>query len=246
MARRQSREEWKIYGNVFDEFTNAHLFRLAAQGYFEELTGALALGKEAKVFLARTKDGGQVIVKIYRLENCNFNKMYEYLLQDERFQDLKGQRRKIIFSWVQREYRNLLKAREAIRVPSPLAVKDNVLVMEFIGHQDEAAPQLKNSPPKDAQSFFADTIACVANLLQIGLVHGDLSAFNILNDDEKPVFIDFSQATTTKSHGWKELLRRDLEIIIKFFAKYGVEASVDEVYDVLLRNVVVKYSSVSI
>lgn len=240
MARKQSREEWKIYGNVFDEFTNNHLFRLAAQGYFEELTSALALGKEANVFLANTKDGGQVIVKIYRLENCNFNKMYEYLLQDERFQDLKGQRRKIIFSWVQREYRNLLKAREAIRVPSPLMVKDNIIVMELIGKGVNPSPQLKNNPPKDVKTFYAETIACMVNLLKIGLVHGDLSAFNILNDDEKPVFIDFSQATTTKSHGWKELLRRDLENVIKFFAKYGIEASVDEVYAKLLKNVVEK------
>jgi RIO kinase 1 len=234
MARKKSREEWKIYGNVFDEFTNRHLFRLASQGYFEELTSALALGKEANIFLANTKDGGQVVVKIYRLENCNFNKMYEYLLQDERFQDLKGQRRKIIFSWVQREYRNLLKARESIRVPRPLMVKDNIIIMELMGEMNEAAPQLKNQVPKDIEKFFEETIECMGNLLVGGLVHGDLSAFNILNDDEKPIFIDFSQATTTKSHGWEDLLKRDVGNVVKFFSKHGVEASIDDVYDDLI------------
>lgn len=234
MARKKSREEWKVYGNVFDEFTNRHLFKLSTQGYFEELRSALALGKEANIFLADTKDGGQVVVKIYRLENCNFNKMYEYLLQDERFQDLKGQRRKIIFSWVQREYRNLLKARESIRVPRPLMVKDNIIVMELMGDKDDAAPQLKNQIPKDIQKFFDETIECMANLLRGGLVHGDLSAFNILNDDEKPIFIDFSQATTTKSHGWKDLLKRDVENVCIFFSKHGVKMSSDEVYADLL------------
>ena len=136
MARPKSREEWKVYGNVFDEFTNRTLFRLSAQGVFRDLVRAYKMGKEANVFLASTASGGRVVVKIYRLENSNFKKMHQYLTQDERFEDLKGQRRKIIFAWVQREYRNLLKAREAVRVPTPLAVRNNVLVTELMGGEE--------------------------------------------------------------------------------------------------------------
>ena len=98
MARKKSKEAWKVYGNVFDEFTNRHIFKLGSQGHFNELVSAYRMGKEANIFIADTKDGKDVIVKIYRLENCNFNKMFQYLSQDERYDNLKGQRRTIIFS----------------------------------------------------------------------------------------------------------------------------------------------------
>ena len=74
-----TREKFKTYGNVFDEFTNRNLFKLATQGHFEELESTVSIGKEANIFTARTKDGELKIVKIYRLENCDFNKMYDYI-----------------------------------------------------------------------------------------------------------------------------------------------------------------------
>ncbi|MBD3209724.1 phosphotransferase [Candidatus Woesearchaeota archaeon] len=221
MARKKSKESWKVYKNVFDEFTLRTLFRLESQGFFSGLTSAYRLGKEANIFIADNEEK-DVIVKIYRLENCNFNKMHSYLSQDERYHDLKGQKRKIVFSWVQREYRNLLIAREAIRVPTPLAIRDNVLVLEMIG-KDGPAPELKDARPKNPEQFLDKILLMVKRLKDHGLVHGDLSAFNILNHEEEPVFIDFSQATTTKSSGWEDLLRRDVENVLNHFKKLGIE-----------------------
>ena len=128
---KKTKEEWKIYKNVFDNFTLLNLHKLSSQGHFDELTSPVALGKEANVFSA-VKGSGRIIVKIYRLENCNFNKMYSYIAPDPRYAGVKKRKRLVVLSWVQREYRNLLKAREVIRVPTPIAVKDNVLLMEFI------------------------------------------------------------------------------------------------------------------
>lgn len=233
MARKKSREAWKTYGNVFDQFTLRNLFRLEGQGYITGLASAYRLGKEANVFIAGSKESDDVIVKIYRLENCNFNKMYEYLIQDERFEDFKGQKRKIIFSWVQREYRNLLKAREVIRVPTPLAVRDNILVLEQIG-ADEPAPELKDAAPDQPEEFLEKVIEMMTKLRKHGLVHGDLSAFNILNNEEEPVFIDFSQATTTKSHGWEALLKRDIKNVLTYFRKLDVQRDEEEVLRTIL------------
>ncbi len=235
MARKKTKEEWKIRGNVFDEYTNRIIFKLETQGLFTELSGAYKIGKESNVFLAKTKEDDTVMVKIYRLENCNFNKMYEYLIQDERFMNLKGQRRKIIFSWVQREFRNLLKAREAIRVPVPIAIKDHVLVMEMIGDEEPAA-QLKDLPPKDPERFFDEVVDNIRRLYKSGLVHGDLSAFNILNHDEEPVFIDFSQSTTTSSPGHKELLQRDINNVCKFFEKLSVQRDPEEIFRSVIKD----------
>lgn len=230
MVVNRSREEWKTYGNVFDAFTLRNLEHLASQGYFEELKGSVALGKEANVFMAKTKDGQQVAIKIYRLENCNFNKMYEYISQDPRYLHLKGDKRRIIFSWTQREYRNLLKARELIRVPTPMTFKDNIVITEFIDENGEAAPQLKNASLENPAQTFEEIIDMMKQLFKTGLVHGDLSEFNILMQHEKPVFIDFSQGTAKDSPNAKELLKRDIENICRFFKKQGVKSSLDEVY----------------
>ncbi|MCF7798936.1 serine protein kinase RIO [Candidatus Woesearchaeota archaeon] len=234
MAVNRGREAWKTYGNVFDQHSEQLLRKLAAQGYFEELVSAIALGKEANVFTARTKDDSFVAVKIYRLENCNFNKMFEYISQDPRYLDLKGQKRRIIFTWTQREYRNLMKAREQLRVPTPLAFKDNIIVMEYINEGDKAASQLKDVVLDHPQRVFDEILLMVKQLYTQGLVHGDLSPYNILVQHAKPVFIDFSQSTATNSPNARELLLRDLTIISNFFKKQGVKSDPE----LLLKQVI--------
>ena len=233
MAVNTSRAEWKIYQNVFDKFTIALIRKLISQDYFEELEMPLAVGKEANVFIAKTKDQNRVIVKIYRLENCSFNKMFDYIKQDPRYLSMRKNRRDIVFSWVQREYRNLLLAREAINVPTPIVFKNNILVLEMIG---EPSPMLKDKKPKNPKKFLDLILKDVKSLWKQGLVHGDLSAFNILNNSEKPIFIDFSQATVTKSFDAKELLLRDLKNIKQFFAKLKVDLDVDETYNKIISK----------
>ena len=233
MAVNTSREEWKIYQNVFDKFTIALIRKLISQDYFEELEMPLAVGKEANVFIAKTKDQNRVIVKIYRLENCSFNKMFDYIKQDPRYLSMRKNRRDIVFSWVQREYRNLLIAREAINVPTPIIFKNNILVLEMIG---EPSPMLKDKKPKNPKKFLDLILKDVKSLWKQGLVHGDLSAFNILNNSEKPIFIDFSQATVTQSFDAKELLLRDLKNIKQFFAKLKTDLDVDETYNKIISK----------
>jgi len=233
MAVNRSREEWKVYGNVFDKFTLNILRKLSAQGYFEELESALAMGKEANVFTATTKTSKRVIVKIYRLENCNFNKMLTYLKQDSRFLSMRRSKREVVFNWVQREYRNLLLARESIKVPTPIAFKYNVLVMEMIGN---IAPELKNKIPKNPENFLEEILKNIKLLWDKGLVHGDLSAFNILNNKDHPVFIDFSQATITKSYDAKDLLARDLKNINNFFKKAGISFDVEKEFNKIVKQ----------
>lgn len=220
---RKGREEWKIYKNVFDSFTERGVFNLSNQGYFEELISPIALGKEANVFLASRSDGTYVAVKIYRLENCNFNKMYSYIKSDPRFVGLENQKRKVVFTWVQREYRNLLIARTKINAPTPIVFKDNIIVMDFVGKDGEAAPMLKDAPPKNPEEFFEKVIDGIINLIELGLIHGDLSSFNILNFQEDPVFIDMSQGTVIKDQDSENLLRRDLKNVIRAFKQIKID-----------------------
>ena len=215
--------------DVFDEFTNRTLFKLITEGYFDGLESTIAVGKEANIFSALGKKG-RVMVKIYRLETCDFNKMYDYLKDDPRYTSLQGKKREIIFKWVQREYRNLLKAREAnVKVPTPLTFKNNVLVLEFIGKGDEIAPRVKDKKPKNPLNFFNEITDNLKKMHKADIVHADLSAFNILNLDEHPVFIDFSQCTTTENQRAEEFLNRDIKNIVVFFRKLGLDINEEQV-----------------
>ncbi len=219
------KEEFKTWGDVFDRFTERTVYKLITQGHFEGLESPISIGKESNVFSALKKDGTRVMAKIYRLETCDFNRMYDYIKDDPRFLHIKKGKRNIVFSWVQREYRNLLKARQAnVSVPTPLTFLKNVLVLEFIGNDGAISPKLKDAHPKYPREFFEKIISNMKRLHQAGLVHSDLSAFNILNHNESPVFIDFSQCTTLDTSRANEYLQRDIRNICNFFKKIGLKA----------------------
>lgn len=230
-----NKEKWKVYGNVFSEHSIRLLFKMSSQGYFENLESPISVGKEANVFTAITKDHERIVAKIYRLENCNFNKMYDYLITDPRYNDVKRNARQVVFIWTQREYRNLMIAREAIRVPKPIAFKDNIILMEYIG-DDVPAPELKHQDPKDPKKFFDKIVENIRKLYKIRLIHGDLSAFNILNDNDEPVFIDFSQGTMTDATNAKELLVRDVKNVCDYFKKrFSMKIDEEKIYKKIIK-----------
>jgi RIO kinase 1 len=216
-------ERFRTIKGVFDGFTNRTLFTLQSQGVFDELVSPLKIGKESNVFVA-TKDGKKVIVKIYRMQNADFKNMFSYIRKDSRYDFLKNNRRMIILAWVQREYKNLLRAQKyKIKVPKPLGWKNNIIVEEFIGDSDgEVSLPLKDSAPEDPQKFLKDLLVQVKKLYKAGLIHGDLSSFNVLNQDGKPVLIDFSQTTLIRTPNSEELLVRDIKNIALYFKKHRI------------------------
>jgi len=218
-----TREKFKTFGNVFDNFTIRNLFELSSRGFFEEGSlSPISIGKESNVFSAKGKDG-KVVLKVYRLETCDFNQMYKYIRNDPRFLGLKKQRRKIIFAWAQREYRNLFRAREAdVKVPKPITFLNNILIMEFIGNK-EAAPKLKDSAPADLKKCYNKIKKYIRNFYKAGFVHGDLSEFNILNFNDNPVLIDLSHSIPVKSPGASELVERDVKNVCTFFINNRVK-----------------------
>ncbi|MBW2969406.1 serine protein kinase RIO [Candidatus Woesearchaeota archaeon] len=217
----RQKEEFKTYKDVFDQSTIKTLFKLISEGRFEGLQSPIFMGKEANVFTALTKNKKTIIVKIYRIQSCDFKKMYNYICTDPRFKGIQHNRMKIVYTWTQREYRNLLKARSAgVKVPTPIAFMKNIIVMESIGNENPA-PKIKDKPAKNMKKFFEAVVLNMKKLYQkAGLIHADLSSFNILNHKDKPVFIDFSQATTTKDPNYEEYLDRDIRNTCNFFKKY--------------------------
>ncbi len=217
----QQREEWKTWGDVFDQSTEETIQRMISGGYLDGLIGPLKVGKEANVFVGQ-KGEEHVIVKIYRTNTCDFNRMYDYMRGDPRLHSLSNQRRRIVFAWTQREYKNLLLAHKAgLRVPVPHACRNNVLVMDVIG-KENPAQQLKARAPKDPKKFMKQVLKMMRQLHKSRIVHGDLSEYNILNDDDEPVFIDMSQSTTYENPNWRRYLDRDEYNIAAYFKKQGI------------------------
>ena len=91
------KEEFKTMHNVFDGFTNRTIYKLITQGHFEGLESPISIGKESNVFSALRKDGSRVMVKIYRLETCDFNRMFDYIKDDPRYTKFRKGKRNIIF-----------------------------------------------------------------------------------------------------------------------------------------------------
>ncbi len=226
------RERFKTLNDVFDQFTIRNLFVLSTKDHFVDGTlSPLAIGKEANVFTAEAKDGGRVVVKIYRLETADFNSMHSYLALDPRYSDVKKKQREVIFAWCQREYRNLMECREAgVRAPLPLTFLKNILVMTQVG---DAAPaqKMKDDIPKKPKEFFGEIIDAIKKIYHYGYAHSDLSKFNILNLEQHPVLIDFSQMLPMNAPQAYDYLKRDVVNVSDFFSRLGVKINVEKVYN---------------
>jgi RIO kinase 1 len=131
-------------------------------------------------------------------------------------------------SWLLYEYTTLEKLHAAgAAVPQPFAVSDNVIVMEYRGDYHRAAPTLQESvlPQNQAQAFFEEVLRNIELMLQHGLVHGDLSAYNILYWDNRLTLIDFPQVTDIRSNpNARFILERDLKRVCEYFDRYDVKS----------------------
>lgn len=118
-------------------------------------------------------------------------------------------------------------AAAGVRVPQPYDFLDGVLLMEMIvGDDGDAAPRLNDVDlhPDDAREFHAFMIGEIVKMLCAGLVHGDLSEFNVLLDGQGPVIIDLPQAVDAagNNHAF-EMLERDVGNMAAYFGQFAPE-----------------------
>jgi RIO kinase 1 len=231
-------EDLKVLEAVFDTRTLMDLYSLASKGIIDSLGGSVSTGKEANIF--RALGGGRPLaLKIYRISTSNFKAMQDYMHGDPRFGSVKGTKRAIVSAWTRKEFRNLKRAEEAgVRVPHPIAMRENILVMDMVGRDGEPAPLLKDVHlgPKEALSAYKKLCEYVSLLYnEAGLVHADLSEFNILYDGE-PVIIDMGQSVTLDHPMARKFLDRDIRNLARFFRKeYGI-GSEEEIMARIIRD----------
>lgn len=141
-------------------------------------------------------------------------------------------------AWVGREF-DLLSALNyaGADVPAPYACTDAAILMEYVGDAAGPAPQLQHADldPEDAQPLFDRVLENVELLLRANVVHGDLSAFNILYNAGRLRIIDFPQAVDPReSPAARKLLERDIRNVVEFFQRRG--AGLDEDPAEMARN----------
>ena len=232
-------ESRKIYAEVFDERTLKTLYRMSAKGYIQALGGVVSTGKEANVFYADGIVYGekkQIAVKIYRTETTEFFRMDEYLFGDKRFDMRRISKKDLIFTWVEKEFRNLERAFESgVNVPEPYFYLKNVILMEFLGEDEKPYPSLFEIRKEFTEIFDVsevyEKIKENLNLLysKASLVHADLSEYNIIMKYDEPHFIDMGQSVLADHPRAEEFLERDVKNLVRFFSKYGVRESVADV-----------------
>ncbi|MGZ4153577.1 MAG: RIO1 family regulatory kinase/ATPase domain-containing protein [Actinomycetota bacterium] len=131
--------------------------------------------------------------------------------------------------WVSREW-EMLRALSAagVDVPIPVASSDDGILMSYVGDVDQAAPQLHRYRPDrdEAQELFDGLMKNVERMLYVNVIHGDLSAFNVLVWEGRATVIDLPQAIDPrKNRHARRLLERDVERICDHFARFGVRTN---------------------
>ena len=205
------------------------------QGVIQQVLRPLMSGKEADVFLVLAH-GEQRVAKVYKTaENRSFKHRAAYTegrkVKNSRQARAMAKRSKYgraeeEAAWRSAEVDAIYRLRAAgVRVPEPFDFVEGVLVMELVkGPDGEPAPRLVDAKlsRREAEDLFDRCIREVVKMLCAGLVHGDLSDFNVLLDDNGPVIIDFPQAVdAAHNNNARKMLIRDVKNLQSFLSRYA-------------------------
>jgi RIO kinase 1 len=210
---------------------------LVEDGLVDEVIGQLMSGKEASVFIVRC--GAQIrCAKVYK-EASKRSFKQAVLYQEGR--KVRNSRRARAMekgskfgrqeqeqTWQTAEVDALYRlARAGVRVPQPYGCIDGVLLMELITDAEgNVAPRLNDVTLSEEQALrdHASLMQSVVRMLCAGLVHGDLSEFNVLVDAHGPVIIDLPQAVDAAgNNNAQSMLARDVNNIRNYYGLFAPE-----------------------
>ncbi len=219
--------------------TAAVMQEFGGQGLISDVLGVIGDGKEATVYCCRADPSTGVellAAKVYRAQKFRaFGHTHGYagdrvVLDARAGRAMKSRtekgRRMAHHAWIDWEWETLCRLHDAgASVPNPLAASDDAILMDYVGDAAGAAPQLRHVElePARAKQVLQRLLEDVELLLDCHLVHGDLSAYNVLWWAERPVIIDVPQAIDLHSSrdGYPHL-RRDVQNLERYFARYGL------------------------
>lgn len=215
----------------------ARLQPLIEDGVIDEVLSALMSGKEADVFVVRCGDEIRC-AKVYKeARKRSFKQAATYT---EGRKERSGRRARAMEkgsrfgrkqqeeTWQNAEVDALYRlAAAGVRVPEPFGCIDGVMVMELVTDDEgSVAPRLDEVvlTPEQAREDHAMMMHYVKLMLVEGLIHGDLSEFNVLVDDYGPVIIDLPQAVdAAANNNAQSMLKRDVGNMTRYYAQFAPE-----------------------
>ena len=238
--REKRSEELEALEQVFDRSTLMVIYHMLDTGKLAKISGVVRSGKEAKIYWGLGPRKNEIAIKIYLTLSGEFRKgRIAYIEGDPRFQRTRTDTRSLVYTWAQKEFRNLKQASDAgVHVPNPITVEKNVLLMGFIGKRREPAPLLREIVLRNPQKIYKTLVTYLRLLYQkAALVHGDLSEYNIMVWRGNPVIFDVSQAVATEHPLAERLLMRDIINLNKYFGQIGVKTETEsEIYEQVVRT----------
>jgi RIO kinase 1 len=220
----------------------------ADAGLITDVVNRVKSGKEATVYCCRAhpSTGRELVAaKVYAIDigaHYRMNKLYADgrlrmykpdSRQERAIKSGKRHGRKLIFGdWVGQEYANLcVLHRAGADVPEPIHQCGSGILMDYIGDASRPAPMLVGATPSaaEAQRLFDQAMRNIRIFLTKDRVHGDLSPYNMLLWKDRLVIIDLPQVVHAR---WNDaafkVLERDIENVLQFFGRHGVEASASQ------------------
>ena len=206
---------------------------LVDEGLIDTVARQLMSGKEAMVYVVRSGDE-TLCAKVYKeATHRSFRQAVDYTenrkVKNSRqaramAKGTKFGREQQEQAWQSAEVDALYRlARAGVRVPRPINFHDGVLLMELVTDADgDAAPRLNDCEfsPEDARRHHATLVKEAVRMLCAGVVHGDLSEFNILLAEDGPVIIDLPQAVDAAGNNHApRMLVRDVDNLRAFFGR---------------------------
>ncbi|KAK3586909.1 hypothetical protein CHS0354_008503 [Potamilus streckersoni] len=228
------KKEHSTAEHAMDPRTRLLLYKMVNNGILESISGSISTGKESVVFHAF---GGilkeidlpkECAIKVFKTTLNEFRTREKYVHGDHRFSkdDYKKQNpRKIIKIWAEKETANLNRMKK-FQIPCPMVqlLRKHILVLSFIGCDQRPAPKLKDAhlSVEDTQIAYEQTLEILKKMhRECGLVHADLSEYNMLWHEDKVWVIDVSQSVEITHPKALEFLYRDCTNVSRFFEKQG-------------------------
>jgi len=220
-------KQLNYFGSTFT-FVGLSLYslrRLVKRDYVSMLGKLMGEGKESVVYNCYSERYGEAVIKFHRVGYPSFKKVKE-----------KRDYGTLHFSVLtirsaRNEFRALRRLYGFVSVPKPYAWEGNAVMMELIEAKELFKVRLTN--PQDVLEIVIDEIK---RMYSRGVIHGDLSQYNILVSEEGVWFIDFPQCALLEEEEKKseaeKLLRRDVENVLSYFKRaYGIEKDVNTVLE---------------
>lgn len=262
--RRKDRSDRATVDKVLDKKTLAILEKLQARGKLLNLQGSLCTGKESNVYLADASTSlcskfirnshaedeespdvfVPVAIKIFKTSIMPFKDRERYIRSEKRFQTFcTSNPRKLIKLWAEKEVRNLKRLNNAqIPSPQPVYLKNNILIMTLIG-DESAAPKLRDASVEDIDGCYRQCVDIIKGMYRkSGLIHADLSEFNLLYFNDTVHVIDVGQSVEVDHENAQRFLIMDINNINSFFSKRGVDvAKGNDLFEEITGHVIPAY-----